>query len=236
MGNKKIPFDELKRIIVEDTRTSTIIRTDIEPYDGWYWVEASGIIEKLFKENGGNPIPNTLARFFLNIDEDNQDFELVDGDSVHYTRTIKGEKRQKMIFGFKDEESMIAAKNAVADFAEFRIQINKMDKRIMESDDKISQSLKEAKTFLSRLFDLHYEWDCDEMLPEWHKRLLDSQSLIRKNIGKIPESKREMYLAAVKRGDACKEDMTILRFKRLSVPNNQAKEAEKKLYQHSSGT
>ena len=133
-------------------------------------------------------------------------------------------------------ETMIAAKNAVADFAEFKIQINKMDKRIMESDDKISQSLKEAKTFLSRLYDLHYEWDCDEMLPEWHKRLLDSQSLIRKNIGKIPESKREMYLAAVKRGDACKEDMTILRFKRLSVPTNQAKEAEKKLYQHSSGT
>ena len=196
---------------------NAIIKTDIEPYDGWYWVEASGVIESLFKKNGGNPISNTLARFFLGIDEDNQDFALVDNDPVHYTRTIKGEKRIKMIFGFKNEASMVAAKNAVADFGEFRIQINKMDKRITEADDKFVQSLEEARTFLSRLYDLHYDWNCDEMLPEWHRRLLDSQAMIRKHIGKIPESRREMYLAAVKRGDAYKEEMTVLRFNKLSL-------------------
>ena len=72
-----------------------IIASDIAPYDNWYWVEASGAIEHLFKKLGGNPIPSFLASKFLE-----KDVELIDGDPVHYKRAIGINKEifTKMIF------------------------------------------------------------------------------------------------------------------------------------------
>ncbi len=88
----------LKREAVKE-----IIRSDIEPYDGWYWAEVSGKIEDYFKQLNGNPIPNALAPVFLGLDT----IELEE-DGVHYIREIGKDKvpYSKMIFGFRNESDV----------------------------------------------------------------------------------------------------------------------------------
>ena len=79
------------------------------------------------------------------------------------------------------------------------------------------QSVIEARRFLSRLFDFHYEEECNEMLPSWNDRLNNSIELIRKALPRIPEDKRDMYRAAITRGDTCKESMTVIEFKKIDI-------------------
>ena len=196
---------------------NAIVKSDIEPYDGWYWVEASGIIEKLFKRNKGNPIPNTLAPVFLKIKEGDSDFEQIENDPVHYKRTIKGSKKTKMLFGFKDEASKMLAEGSVEDYGAFKLDIDGSDKRINEAEDSVLQSVEEASLFLSRLFDLHYEQECNEMLPEWSERLARSMHTIEEHLDEIPPDMKSRCLSALQRGRSCKENMTVLRFKKISL-------------------
>ena len=205
-GSGSIIGDETARTFVDQ-----IIKTDIEPYNGWYWGESSDAIEHIFKKFGGNPIPNSLAREILRIDADDTNFRL-DDDGVHYIRLIRGEMKRKMIFGFKDEETRQKAENAVRDYGEFKLRTNSSISRISESNDDVCVMMNEARTYLSRLFDLHYEEGFNEILPEWRVRLVYSMKLIKDNIGTIKPDKRNGFLSAVCRGETCYENMDVLRF------------------------
>ena len=92
-----------------------------------------------------------------------------------------------------------------------------MDRRISESIDKIHQEIEEARKFIRRLFDLHYEDGFNEMLPEWRERLLHSIDTINDNMDKIPEDKQRMYMASLDRAETCLEDMTVIEFKKIEV-------------------
>ena len=195
---------------------NAIIKSDIEPYDNWYWVEASGVIEHLFKKNNGNPIPNSLVRYFLDLEEDNPNIRL-DEDSTHYFRRINGEWRRKMIFGFKDEESKNMVESVVDDYCKFALGINKMDERINESFYSDIQKMKESRTYLSRLFDFHYSEPCYEAPLDLISRAEESIDFISKHIDIIPKEKKNQYLAAVQRGETCIEDIEPIEFRIFKV-------------------
>ena len=195
---------------------NAIIKSDIEPYDNWYWVEASGVIEHLFKKNNGNPIPNSLVRYFLDLEEDNPNMRL-DEDSTHYFRRINGEWRRKMIFGFKDEESKNMVESVVDDYCKFALGINKMDERINESFYSDIQKMKESRTYLSRLFDFHYSEPCYEAPLDLISRSEESIDFISKHMDIVPKEKKNQYLAAVQRGETCIEDIEPIEFKIFKV-------------------
>lgn len=211
-GSAGIPGDSQSLNAVED-----IIKTDIEPYDNWYWVEASDAIEHLFKKHNGNPIPNWVAETLLDLASNNAGFRIDPTDNVHYFRTVGESEKRKMIFGFKDEETKKAAYAAVQNYGEFKLGVNEMDKKISESSDKFAQEIECARKFISRLFDLHYEDKVNEMLPEWNTRLINSMKLIDANINRVPPNKVEMYRAALRRGETCIEDMTVIEFRQIEV-------------------
>lgn len=189
-----------------------IIKSDIEPYTNWYWVEASDAIEHLYKKNGGNPIPNWIVGETLGLSHEDKGFRVDDSDDVHYFRLIRGSEKRKMMFGFKDEETKNKAYSAVADYGEFKLGVNGMDRRISESTDRNHQEMEEARKFICRLLDLHYEDGFNEMLPEWRDRLLHCMDVIEDNIDKAPEDKRPMYRASLNRAETCLEDMDILNY------------------------
>lgn len=212
-GSAGVSGNELSLKAVED-----IIQSDIEPYDNWYWVEASGAIEHLFKKHNGNPIPNWIVKDLLELNEDTPaGFRIDESDNVHYFRDIGGREQRKMMFGFKDQKARDLAYSSVADYGEFKLGVNGMDRRISESTDKVQQEIEEARKFIRRLFDLHYEDGFNEMLPEWRERLLHSIDTIHDNMDKISEDKRRMYKASLDRAETCLEDMTVIEFKKIEV-------------------
>ena len=212
-GSAGISGNEQSLQAVED-----IIQSDIEPYDNWYWVEASGAIEHLFKKHNGNPIPNWIVKDLLELNEDTPaGFRVDESDNVHYFRDIGGREQRKMMFGFKDQKARDLAYSSVADYGEFKLGVNGMDRRISESTDKVQQEIEEARKFIRRLFDLHYEDGFNEMLPEWRDRLVHSINTINDNMGKIPEDKLRMYRASLDRAETCLEDMSVIEFRKIEV-------------------
>ena len=114
---------------------TAIVQDDIEPYTNWYWVEASGTIEKLYKKFGGNPIPNHLAHRFLR--KPAKDL-ILDPDGVHYTRDLGtyGKPLKKMIFGFKDEKYFDMTLKSVTNYDDFKKNINQAVEEILDEDEK----------------------------------------------------------------------------------------------------
>lgn len=194
-----------------------IIRSDIEPYNNWYWVEASDAIEHLYKKNGGNPIPNWIVGDTLGLSHEDKGFRIDASDEVHYFRIIRGTEKRKMMFGFKDEETKNKAYSAVADYGEFKLGVNGMDRRISESTDRNHQEMEEARKFIRRLFDLHYEDGFNEMLPEWRDSLLHYMDVIEDNMESIPEEKKRMYKASLDRAETCLDDMDVIKFRKIEV-------------------
>lgn len=187
-----------------------IVKDDIEPYDNWYWVEASGFIEKLFKKNDGNPIPNYLAAEFLKIDPTKL---TLDVDGVHYIRHVGSAKVpvKKIIFGFKDRESAEKACKAVADYKEFKLDTNK----IFEDDTNVDT----AAQVIRRVFELHDEWKCNEMLPVWDKKLklaLSEVAAAREKY-EVGSSKARMLDALISRAKTCLSEMPRLVVRRFNV-------------------
>lgn len=194
-----------------------IIKSDIEPYDNWYWVEASDAIEHLYKKNGGNPIPNWIVGEALRISKDDTSFRIDKTDEVHYFRLIRGKEKRKMMFGFKDEETKNRAYSAVKDYAKFKLDVNSIKERISESEDDMVVELEKARKFIRGMFDLHYEDGFNEMLPEWQKELLHYMDVIEDNMDKIPKDKKRMYKASLDRAETCLEEMDLIEFKKIEV-------------------
>ena len=195
---------------------NAIIKSYIEPYDNWYWVEASDAIEHLFEKNNGNRIPNYFIWHYLNMDNGDDRITL-DDDGYHYFRNIAGDVIRKSLFGFKDENTKEMVMSQVSEIGLKYLRTDDMDKRIDESNGDINQRLREARVYLSRLFDLHVEEGFNEMLPEWRDRALDSINVIHDNFEQIPDNEKTMFKGALSRGETCLEEMTVLRFKKIKV-------------------
>lgn len=152
-----------------------IIKTDVEPYDNWFWVEASGPIEHYFKKHGGNPIPNYLAHKFLR--KPKRDIVELDEDGAHYKRFLfsdSAEPTKKMIFGFKSREAADLVMRKIGDYQKFKLDVDTAVEDLFEDEDaSAADKSLEAASIIIQEIEERYESGCNEMLPAW-KDMLDS--------------------------------------------------------------
>jgi len=187
-----------------------IVRDDIYPYNGWFWVEASGPIAKMFARNGGNPLPNCLAAELLDPGGVKKVEVKLDPDDVHYERLIgvPPEMCKKAIFGFKDKATAAKACLAVADYDAFKLRVAPL----FEDEDELGLLCAAVR----QVFELHDEGGINELLPSWRKALVSAVTTIKAAKHISPE-KRRMLDGVLRRAETCLEDMTPLVVHQIKV-------------------
>lgn len=178
-------------------------------YDNWYWVEASGFIETLFKRFGGNPIPNYLANEFLRLSPDKLS---LDDDGIHYVRTVGSAKipKKKMIFGFKDKAIAEKICLNIANYEDFKLNVNKL----FESDSDIDI----ACQIIRQIFEFHDEWNCNEMLPEWFDQIKLSITKIQDKLKHdISSEHKRMLIGVLERAKTCMSEMPKIIVKKFKA-------------------
>ena len=187
-----------------------IIKTDIEPYDGWFWGEVSGPIEHYFKKFNGRPIPKELVGEFLNVHRKitpSPD----PNDPVHYTRVIGDLKNpiEKAIYGFKDVEMAKRVMEFVDNYEEFRLSVNSLpDKTIKENDNF---TLEDALSVVIQIADFHYEDGINEMLPSWNKQLIKAENTLKTyNTSDLNDNKKNQVKSAIKECSRLRNRMPLL--------------------------
>lgn len=215
IGGKKRIGSAAIRSDLGTAAAQKIIMSDIAPYDNWYWVEASGAIEHLFKKLGGNPIPSFLASKFLE-----KDVELIEGDPVHYKRPIGINKEvfTKMIFGFKDKETAEAAIKSVDNYEDFKIKVNAGLLPLKEDDSVDIKNAESAIVFIHYLYEWHESGDCDELLPSWQKMLKSSKAHLEKALLKdLPSNKEAQYKSSHNLANKLLTSMPVLKARKFSL-------------------
>lgn len=154
-----------------------IVKDDIEPYDKWFWIEASGTIEKLFKKFNGNPIPNHLAHKFLQ--KPAKDLDL-DKDGLHYARALElydGNDVKKMIFGFKSARYYEKTIAEVSDYELFKLDVNQAVDDLLDEDERTSsmEKLTAAIYVINAIEELNDYCSVNELVPSLADKLLSSK-------------------------------------------------------------
>lgn len=151
-----------------------IVQNDIEPYDNWFWVEASDKIEEFFKKHNGNPIPNHLVYKFLR--KPKKDILKLHDDGVHYDRMISSNDSvpaTKMMFGFKSKEAVNVVMQRIDNYDQFKINVNESLNDLFEDEDNATEETKSfeaASIFIQELSEKHDD-GFNEMLPSWRDQL-----------------------------------------------------------------
>ena len=172
-----------------------IVKNDIEPYDNWFWVEASGPIEHYFMKHGGNPIPNYLVYKFLR--KPKKDIVELNDDGVHYKRYLHSsdlEPTQKMMFGFKSKEAMDLIMQKIDNYEQFKIDVNAAIEDLHEDEDASDEtkSFDKAVIFIQELDEKHDD-GFNEMLPSWKEQLLLAIArLLKEQKKKLPKEKKHL--------------------------------------------
>lgn len=144
-----------------------IIKSDISNFDKWYWVEASGAIEHMFKENNGYPIPFQYAKEYLECDIIS---ECPDG--FHYIRRLGNDGEvTKGVFGFNSQAEIDLILSEFKDYDEFRKKINATEANAAE--------IKWAKHVVFNTEEMYSECDLNELPPKWFKDLQKSERILR---------------------------------------------------------
>lgn len=152
---------------------SLIMQRDIsQQFEGWYWCEASGAVEHLFKKHNGNPVPSIFAEEILK-----KNVTIV--DEVHYKRTIgkDGDVFIKMIFGFKDSTLYHKIEEAIENYADFKETVNKI-KTINESSH-IGLTTNLAIELINRVYEMSTECEVDILTHTMYTYLLWSYRTLR---------------------------------------------------------
>lgn len=181
-----------------------IIIDEYENSDLHYWAEVSGAIEYYFKKHNGYPMPNTLASEILNISE--SEIKPLT-DFVHYERPI-GENREiftKMIFGIKSEDIFQKAIKEVENYASFMREVN----NITESTGHYT--IKQTLFIIENIYRAHEEDGFNELIPSWHKALIDSLNVLNNT----PNKNQTIY-DYIQYGEYLLDDMQILKLHKLN--------------------
>ena len=209
-GNKRFCSGTRKSDPTYREAAEAIVKSDIEPYDGWYWVEASGTIEKLFKKNGGNPISNHIA--VRQIGVKGKDALLMD-DGVHY-ETYYGQDRTpevKMMFGFKNQDVYDKVMSEIDDYCEFKAFA------LALAEDDIKRNVAAERVFISDLFDMHREGVVNELTPKWRDRLESAKSVIEDYMmqGGLSAAEMASMRGSLSRVETCLEEMPVLKLRKI---------------------
>ncbi len=191
----------------------SIIVSDIEPYDGWYWTPVSGKNEHYFKKLGGNPIPNHIAVEMQNLSSD-PSLEL-DPDGVHFSYLTKDDdptRLTKMVFGFPSKVIYDKVMKSIEDYNSYKLSVNNSETHINEDLIALDKHHEAQCVFISRLFDLHNHENLNELTPKI-KNDLDSSIVslnlcLKRTRHDAAESKR--IKSVLRRAYACRDEMEVL--------------------------
>lgn len=192
-----------------------IIKSDIEPYDNWFWGEVSGPIEHYFKKHNGRPIPKELAGKFLR--HKSTVIPSPDpNDPVHYTRQIADLPTpiEKAIYGFKDEAMAKEVMESIDEYEKFRLEVNSMPDKLNESySDEV---LEQALDIVIQINDMHEEFGFNEMLPSWNASLEAAVKYMKNHIASIVDpAKKRQVTSSLEVADILKKEMPLLTINRF---------------------
>lgn len=155
-----------------------ILKSDIEQYMNWIWMEVSGPIEHYMKKYNGFPLPNYLAAKQLSKSPDKV---ALSTDCFHYSRVIgsSGSPVEKVIFGFRNDE---IAQQVLNDTTyEFkRAQFN-MTEAILKKETIDISTIDDAVNFADQLEDWFDEGGKRDMSPAMRTALDASLVILNSN-------------------------------------------------------
>ena len=213
-GRKRFCSAKNSDVVKNSDAVRSIIDDDIIDYDGFYWVEASGGIEQIFKEMNGNPIPNIYAREFLELGKESK-IELMP-DGVHYKRQVgkSHDVLEKMIFGFKTKELAMKICSNVASYEEFKLAANA--KSVVEafhmSESEDAKTVSWALAIARKMHELANEWQCHEMLPTWNTLMREAKAVLERAYSiEEDHSRKQMIKSNLNTVKYCLHDMVLLK-------------------------
>ena len=193
-----------------------IIEYDIQNWEEWVWIEASGKIEEIFRKYGGFNVPTKYVKIFLR----SIPFDLV--DEYHYSRNIGGNMETKTIFGFKDESTFEFLKKEITDKVNAFINRTKINESLSNSEEEIEQiwnrfSKNENEIEKDRdIINFFVYLKDDELINEFPKECLDLLKKSITNIQRVLESgnydikKEKQYRLTVEEGLRVISTSTVL--------------------------
>lgn len=187
-----------------------IIKSDIEPYDNWFWGEVSGPIEHYFKKHNGRPIPKELVSSFVKTKR-NIVPSPDPNDPIHYTRKIGNIETpvEKAMYGFKDEAMAKAVMESIDNYEEFRLSANAIPSKLNEANN--TDSLESSIDVIGEITEMHEEFSFNEMLPHWKKQLDYAIAYMEKSLPSIKNANKfRQVQSAIKQGNILKRDMPTL--------------------------
>lgn len=207
-GNKiflgaAIKTDEGRNAIQE------IVKSDIEPYDNWFWGEVSGPIEHYFKKHNGRPIPKELVHLFVGTKR-NISPSTDPNDLVHYTRKNGNLENpvEKAMYGFKDEAMANAVMESIDNYEEFRLSANAMPDKLDESSLDVVEN---ALDIIIEITEFHEELFFNELLPHWNIQLNAAVEYLMAHVDDIEDPRKlRQVKSAIKQGRLLKDDMPVL--------------------------
>lgn len=217
-GGKKLFLGAAKKNVDGKNAIQEIIKTDIEPYDNWFWGEVSGPIEHYFKKHNGRPVPKELAAKFLK--KKNIVVSPDENDPVHYTRQIADLPNpiEKAIYGFKDEAMAKEVMESIDNYEDFRIEVNSMPDKINENEFS-NGLLEDALAIIVQIADMHEEFGFNEMLPHWHKAVINAITYMKQHINDIADhEKLKQTKSSINMGEYLCEKMPLLTLKKFKAP------------------
>lgn len=208
-GGKKLFLGAARKTPEGKHAIQEIIKSDIEPYDNWFWGEVSGPIEHYFKKHNGRPIPKELVHLFVGTKR-NITPSPDPNDPVHYTRKIGNLSNpiEKSMYGFKNEEMAKAVIESIDNYEEFRLSANALPDKLNES---LNNYLEDALVIVMELTELHEELKFNEMLPHWNKQLDLAIKYMEENVSHIKDQNKKLQVkSSIQQGKILKRDMPLL--------------------------
>lgn len=169
-----------------------ILKSDLEPFSNWVWMEVSGPIEHYAKKYGGYPLPNYLAAQQLN--NQNISIDSLSTDGFHYKRKIGIDDEvsvfEKVIFGFKNQEIANQVTSDV-NYANMRSSFNLRE-------GEVGQLVKDAITAIEfiDLLDVCYDENrMRELTEEFACDLEKAINILEQKQDSVPYGKNYLELA-----------------------------------------
>lgn len=202
----------------------SIIVSDIQPYNNWFWGEASGAIEHYFQKHHGNAIPNYMVWKFLNkkIDEIKLDPRGPEVDPIHYSRLLGDPKNQnwqrKSMWGYRDEEMAREVLLEIQKDEDFRLKSETVTEELFSEADETTRSTEKAIGIVAEITEFNEEKECHEMLPSWSKKLDEAINIINEQRASVKDINMKKRLnSALNAANILRKNMPILTLHKLEL-------------------
>ena len=209
-GGKKMFLGAAKKSNAGKNAIQEIIKSDIEPYDNWFWGEVSGPIEHYFKKHNGRPIPKELVHKFVGSKRaitPSPD----PNDPIHYSRQIAdlSGSIEKAMYGFKDEAMAREVMESIDNYEGFRLSANMLSDKMFESENL--DHIEDALNIIIEIVEFHEELNINELLPSWNEQLNLAMQYLESHIDDIEDSNKILQVkSAIKQGHYLKKEMQPL--------------------------